>query len=74
MVSLKYVGNWKWVGLFIIICAVVLSPFTGIAFGEEKKVSSKQAAQIIWATPCLVQVQINLEDADEHVWDPGRCG
>jgi small conductance mechanosensitive channel len=41
MVSFKYVGNWKWMGLFIIICAVVLSPFTGIAFGEEKKAPAK---------------------------------
>ena len=41
MVSSKLVGNRKSMGIFIIICAVIISPFTGSAFGEEKKAPAK---------------------------------
>jgi small conductance mechanosensitive channel len=41
MILLKSDGNWKIVGVFLAICAVMLAPFMGIAAENEKKAPSK---------------------------------
>jgi small conductance mechanosensitive channel len=41
MVSLKFISNWKTVGIFIVIWAVILSASMGIAAENEKKAAAK---------------------------------
>jgi small conductance mechanosensitive channel len=41
MVSLKFISNWKTVGIFIVIWAVILSASMGIAAENEKKAAPK---------------------------------
>ncbi|NIV99342.1 hypothetical protein GWN26_09445, partial [Candidatus Saccharibacteria bacterium] len=41
MVSLKSISNWKTVGIFLIIFAVMLAPIMGIAADNEKKAPPK---------------------------------
>ena len=41
MILLKSAGNWKIVGVFLVICAVMLAPFMGFAAENEKKATSK---------------------------------
>ena len=41
MESLKFFFNWKIVGFFIVICAVIIAPFMGIAAENEKKAPPK---------------------------------
>ena len=41
MVSIKYISNWKILGIFMFICAVVLSPIMGIAAENKEKAPPK---------------------------------
>ena len=41
MVSIKFISNWKIVGIFIVTWAVILVPFMGIAAENEKKAPPK---------------------------------
>jgi small conductance mechanosensitive channel len=41
MVSIKFISNWKIVGIFIFTWAVILAPFMGIAAENEKKAPPK---------------------------------
>ena len=41
MVSIKCISNWKIVGIYIVICAVVLFPLMGIAAENKEKAPPK---------------------------------